>query len=114
MQTKEEIEKLADDFVACRTGAGKQHLPFQIPEQPHQCDDGRDGENEFRYRLRIGEAVQREQVIQQVQCRNLQHDFSKNGKHYGKVRHSPRRNRVPYAMIASFFIKREVRSPALK
>ena len=55
-------------------------MPLQPAEQPREDDDRRRGKNDLRHKLRIREAVQREDPVQDEQRRDLQHDLAQNGK----------------------------------
>ena len=55
----------------------------QRTEQPPQHHHCRDAEHHFRHQLGVSQTVQREQVVQDAQRRNLQHDLAHDGKDQG-------------------------------
>ena len=57
-------------------------VPFlQALKQSCQHNNGGNCQNKFRRELRIGKAIQREEVVKNEKCRDFQDDFTQKGKY---------------------------------
>ena len=56
---------------------------LQFAEQLHQNDHSRNGQHQFGYKLGIGQTIEREEVVEDKQSRDLQDDLAQDGKDQG-------------------------------